>query len=67
VKGSSPVIISASKRPGHGTQSETMMGVAEGEPEPVVTLGFADHWDHVGETGPPAHPRFWLQPFGERK
>src|SRR6516165_3721383 len=44
-----------------------MVGVAEGEPQPVVTLTFADHRDHVGKTGPSAHPRFWLQTFGERK
>jgi hypothetical protein len=44
-----------------------MMGVAESEPEPVVTVAFADHGDHVGETRSPAHPRFWLQTFGERK
>jgi hypothetical protein len=50
--------------PGGGSEREAVMGMAEGEPQALVPLAFANHRDHVGKTGPPAHPRFGLQPFG---
>src|SRR5580704_17019120 len=53
--------------PGDGAEREAVMGMAEGEPQALVPLAFANHRDHVGKTGPPAHPRFGLQPFGQGK
>jgi hypothetical protein len=44
-----------------------MMRMAEGEPEPAVTLAFADHRDHVGKTGSSPHPRLEVEPIGQRE
>ena len=43
------------------------MGMAEDKPQALVPLALANHGYHVGKAGPPAHPGFGLEPFGQRK
>src|SRR6266851_9219703 len=49
---------------GDGSESETVMGMAEGKPQALVPLALANHGYHVGKAGSPAHPGFGLEPFG---